>query len=94
MSEDDHIHVVRGPTLVELDIAALGPTAPQQLLPERPNAGLACSVVLWKGHQDADPPHTFLLLRSRRDRPRSRAAEQSNETAALHVRPQAQEKVS
>src|SRR5262245_31683270 len=41
-------------------------------------------IVLGKGCQHADASHPLALLRARRERPRSRAAEQRDELAALH----------
>ena len=35
-------------------------------------------------HQHADAPHPLALLRARRERPRGRAAEQSDELAPSH----------
>jgi hypothetical protein len=88
------IHVIRGPTLVELDIPALDPTQPQQLAPERPNASLAFSVVLREWHQDANPPHA-LLLRPSRNRPcHCRAADQRDEIATLHILPRTHDTAS
>src|SRR5262249_1424588 len=76
--------VARRPTLVELNIPALGPSHPCQFLPESPNVRLRFRVTFRVGHQDANPPHLTGLLPVRRERPRRRAAEQRDELAALH----------
>jgi len=81
----DRIHVVRRPTLDELDIAAFGPTQPQHFLTERLNARLIGIVAFRKGHQDTDPPHARFLLRWRRQWPKTRTADQRNELAPLYV---------
>src|SRR5262249_51520890 len=78
------IHVARRPTLVELNIPALGSSHPCQFLPESPNVRLRFRVTFRVGHQDASPPHLTGLLPVRRERPRRRAAEQRDELAALH----------
>src|SRR5262245_24461660 len=75
----------RGPTSLDLRIAAVCPTQLLQCLPERRNAGLAFGIVCGYGHKNTDPPHAITLLRTRRDRPcRRRTAEQRDELAALH----------
>src|SRR5262249_44985196 len=81
-----HIHVARRPTLVELNVPALGPSQPCQFLPESPNVRLIFRVAFRVGHQDANPPHLTGLLRARRERPRhSRAAEHDDELAPSYV---------
>jgi hypothetical protein len=47
------------------------------------HAGLRFRVVRHIRHQHADPPHPVRLLRPRRERPSSRAAEQRYELAPL-----------
>jgi hypothetical protein len=69
------IHVVRRPTLVELNIPALGPSQPCQFLPQSPNVRLRIRVTFRVGHQDTNPPHLTGLLPPRRERPSSRTAE-------------------
>src|SRR5215831_10392760 len=46
-----HIHVARRPTLVELNVPALGPSQPCQFLPESPNVRLIFRVAFRVGHQ-------------------------------------------
>jgi hypothetical protein len=79
------IHVVRGPALVELNIAALGPSQPCQFLPERLNAGLNFRITLRKGYKNSDPPHPIRLLCTRRKRPCRRPADQRNELALFQL---------
>jgi hypothetical protein len=45
---------------------------------------LKCCIVRSCGQQHADPPHPLALLRARRERPSSRAAEQRDELASFH----------
>src|SRR5262245_579724 len=75
----------RGPTSLDLRIAAVCPTQLLQCLPERRNAGLAFGIVCGYGHKNTDPPHAITLLRPRRERPRGRrAADQRDELAPSH----------
>src|SRR5262249_45240641 len=60
------------------------PTLLPKLLPERYDARLRFRVILGKPDQHADAPHPLALLRSRRQRPRRRAADERDEVAALH----------
>src|SRR5262249_4640363 len=78
------IHVVRGPTLVELHVYALRPSQLCELLPERLKTHGEFRIALGVRHQNADAPHPLGLLRARRERPRRRSAEQRYELAALH----------
>src|SRR5262245_28645263 len=72
----------RGPTSLDLRIAAVCPTQLLQCLPERRNAGLAFGIVCGYGHKNTDPPHPLALLRASRERPRRRRAQQHDELAA------------
>jgi hypothetical protein len=77
------IHIVGGPTLVELDIAAVHPSQLCQLLLECANTGFALAITLGERHYDSNAPHPLGLLRVRHERPRRRrAAEQRYEIAA------------
>src|SRR5215471_18070642 len=78
------INVARGPVIVRPDVACFRPTQVLQRLAERRNARLCLRIALGKAHQHADPPHPLALLRARRERPRSRRAEQRDELAPLH----------
>src|SRR6185436_16391528 len=71
----------RGPTSLDLRIAAVCPTQLLQCLPERRNAGLAFGIVCGYGHKNTDPPHAITLLGPRRQRPNCCAAEQRDELA-------------
>src|SRR6516165_8951829 len=73
------------PAIVDAYVAALCPTQFFKCLPERRHIGLRIRIVLGKGRQYAHAPHPLALLRSRRERPRRRRAEQRDERAALHV---------
>src|SRR5439155_8122537 len=78
------IHIVPGPTLVELHVYALRPSQLCELLPERLKTHGEFGIALGVSHQNADAPHA-LLLRARRERPRSRrAADSQDELAAFH----------
>src|SRR5262249_7734435 len=80
----NEVHVVAGPTLVELGVNAGGPTTFSQLLAKGAHARLHFGVRWRKRHQNPDPAHPLALLRARRERPRRRAGEEGNELAALH----------
>src|SRR5436305_1759921 len=65
----------------------LPPSRPSQLcqlLLECANTGFALAITLGERHYDSDAPHPPGLLRARRERPRSRAAEQRHEIATPH----------
>ncbi len=68
---------------IKVDIAALGPTELLQFLPQRRDHSLCRRIGLGIPHQHTDPPHPLGLLRARRKRPCSRAAEQRDELAPL-----------
>jgi hypothetical protein len=51
---------------------------------ECPHTRLCFRIVLGQVHQHADAPHSLHLLRTRRERPRCRAAEQHDEAAPLN----------
>src|SRR5258707_257712 len=69
---------------VDADIAAFRPSTLFQPLPECREASLRFRIVLGEPHRHADPPHALGLLCAYRERPRGRAAEQSDEVAAPH----------
>src|SRR5262249_31594573 len=66
---------------VERDVAALDPAQIAQPFDNCCEAGLIFRVFGGEGEEYRDAPHTLALLRSRRERPRRRAAEQRNEVA-------------
>src|SRR2546427_9934580 len=53
-------------------------------LQERSDASLSFHIGCIRAHEHADAPHPLVLLRARRQRPRSRAAEKRDERAPLH----------
>jgi hypothetical protein len=70
------------PSSVDPQVAILGPPKFLESLPECGDEGLSFPVALGIAHEHANAPHA--LLRPRRERPRSRAAEQRDELAPLH----------
>ena len=64
-------------------IAADGPIQLLQRLQERRETCLKFRIVRSYGHEHPDAPHAVALLRTRRERPRRRAAEQRDELAPL-----------
>jgi hypothetical protein len=75
----------RAPAGVDTHVTADGPAQQRQRLLERPDAGLPFRIVRGAGHQHANAPHPFALLRTRRDRPRDRrTAKECDEFASFH----------
>jgi len=74
----------RGPSGLDLHIAADGPARLLQTLQKYSIARLSERIVGSKVMEDADVPLTLALLRPRRERPRCRCAKQREEFAALH----------
>jgi hypothetical protein len=72
------------PAIVDADVAAVGPAQLLEGLPERRDVGLHLRIVLGERIQHANPSDAVGLLRSRRERPCRRAAEQRDELASLH----------
>src|SRR5262249_17064680 len=73
------------PASVDSDVAALRPAELLERLAECSDPSLSFRVALGIGHQHANKPHPLGLLRSCRQRPRSRrAAEQRDEVAPFH----------
>src|SRR5262249_60520484 len=72
---------------VDPNVATDHPAQLLQLLQERTDASLIFRIIRGCSLDDADPPHALGLLRPRRERPcDSRAAEQRDELAPLHLR--------
>ena len=72
----------RRPSDIDPNVAADRPARLLQPLLKRGDAGLRFAIVRGDGHEHADPPHAFGLLRPRRERPRCRrTAEQRDELA-------------
>src|SRR5262249_35227847 len=67
------------------DIAALHPPELLEFFPECGKEGLTFLIALRMGHQYPEPLHALALLRSRRERPCGRAAEQRDELAPPRV---------
>jgi hypothetical protein len=66
-------------------IAPLNPAKPPEPLTERRCARNLLWIVLGEARQQADPPHPFVSLRVRRERPASRSASNSfDEIASSH----------
>src|SRR5262249_39956584 len=78
------VGIGRGPARVNLHVAANRPAQLRQCLQKRPDAHLRIWIVRRQGHEHADAPHAVGLLLARRERPRRRAAEQSDFRAPLH----------
>ena len=76
------------PTAVarDLNIIADGPAQSLHPLQKCSVADLHVRIVRCVGHERAHAPHGLALLRSRRERPRHRAAEQRDEVAPVHCR--------
>ena len=70
--------------IVNSDVATFYPTKLPKPLPERCEAGLCFWVILGVPDQHSDRRHLIGLLRVRRERPSSRAAEQRDELAPVH----------
>src|SRR5262249_38074451 len=79
------VGVAHAPAMIDPQVAAVGPTRLLQRLQERRVICLSVGIVRSAAAgEPADPPHLLALLRSRRERPRSRAAEQRYELATPH----------
>jgi hypothetical protein len=77
------VYVVFAPTNVNLHVATLAPAQLLHAFFERRNSSLTLQIRCSPVHQHADARHT-LCLRTRRNRPCYRAAEQCDELAPLH----------
>src|SRR5262245_12497514 len=77
--------VVATPSIVDPHVVADSPAQLLQPLMESCEARLSFSIIRGGIHEHADPAH-LRLLRARRERPRSRAAEERDELAALDLR--------
>src|SRR6516164_8347854 len=70
--------------MFDVNIAILYPSERLKSLPKRSDAGLHLGIMLGKCVQKHDPPHPRRSLRTRRNGPRRRAAEQRDELASRH----------
>src|SRR6516164_11315437 len=77
----DPAQVSTGISLLDSDIAVLGPPERLEPLPKRNNAGQHFRIILDVWMEERDATHSRRLLRARRNRPGSRAAEQRDEIA-------------
>src|SRR5262249_40625591 len=75
----------RGPSGLDPQVASLNPTQILKPALESRYTGLSLRIAFSEVHEDRDPPHPLALLRARRERPRSRAAEQRDELASSLV---------
>jgi hypothetical protein len=75
------------PPKVHPHVAAIGPTQVRKRLSERRDASLRHGIVFVPRHEHADTPHTVALLCARRERPRRRAAERTDEFASSKANP-------
>ena len=73
------------PACVDPHVAPYGPACLLQPLQERREAGLAFRLIGSRVHEHADVPHPLALLRARRERPGSRAADERDELAPPHM---------
>src|SRR5262245_38211346 len=71
-------------TVLDLDVAALRPSALGETDTKCREASFHLGVVLGVSNQHTNAWHPHGFLRPRRERPRGRAAEQRDELAALH----------
>src|SRR5262245_46564375 len=71
-----------GPARIDPYIATYSPTQQSQTLMERCEASLKYRIACGCGQEHADAPHAPVLLGSRYERPRRRAAEQGYQLAA------------
>src|SRR5438128_2374182 len=70
--------------IIDLDISSHSPSEHLQRLLQCLRTGLRFCV--FRGpHQHENPAHAFLLLRTRRERPRGRPANERDELAADHL---------
>jgi hypothetical protein len=80
------VNVAGGPTNGHAQVTAISPTQLRKSLREPGEVGLCLRIVFIKRHQHTDAPHALGLLRTRRERPCRRAAEQRDELAAVQRR--------
>jgi hypothetical protein len=76
---------ISGPTVFDLDFAALDPSQVLQANFERSYARLGLRIAADKTHQHTDPAHAIDLLRERCNRPRRRPAEQGDKLTTLQL---------
>src|SRR6516165_9114798 len=75
----------RGPARVDLRVAADTPAGLLETLQECAEAGLKFPIVRSRRQENANEAHLLALLRAHRERPRCRAAEQSDEAPPSQI---------
>src|SRR5262245_28666860 len=79
------VGIAGGPTILDLNVAAVVPSQSAQRIEKRGDASLPFSIGLRVGRQQhPNAPHLFWPLCACRERPHCRAAEKRDELAALH----------
>jgi hypothetical protein len=78
------IDVIAVPPKIHPQVAAIGPTQARKRFRERRDVSLPHGIVYAARYEPADAPHAAALLRARRQRPSSRAAQPSDEVAPFH----------
>src|SRR5262249_55404603 len=80
----NEIRIALRDTQLHLRVAALDPSRLLKLVPEGSETSHCFWFIRGQREQDTNPPHPLGLLRSRRQRPRRRAAKDSDECAPFH----------
>ena len=80
----DPAQVSTGISMLDSDIAVLGPPERLEPLPKRNNAGQRFRIVLDVRMEERDATHARRLLRVHSERPRRRATNERDELAPLH----------
>jgi hypothetical protein len=75
------IGVAGSKAIVDPEIASLAPSKHLERLPQRVKSSGNFGIILGQAHDDAEAPHLLALLRTRRQRPRGRAADERDELA-------------
>src|SRR5262249_26993700 len=78
--------ITAAPSIVDLQIAAVGPAEFLQCLPEHCDAGLRCRIIGSTAVQYADAADTISLLSKSSEWKRNRAPKEADEFAPLHYR--------
>jgi hypothetical protein len=78
------LDIATTPAIIDLDIAALGPTKPLQDFPEGRDARLSIGITLGGIHQYTDTTHAIGLLGTRHEWPRCRSTEPNDELSPFH----------
>src|SRR5215471_19716143 len=81
------VEITSIPTILNLQIAAVGPAQLLQFFDECRDPCQSFGIIFWKWNQDADASHPFRLLRVSRNRPCRRRANKPEEISPPHCRP-------